>query len=495
MAIALPDNPAELESLLQTLSVEDLALIKWKLDWKRKARPKQLPPEDDSWSIYGIKSGRGFGKTLAAANWLGLEAAQDPGSYNFVVAPTYEDVRYTCFDGPTGLFSVIPPELIEETNLTVPSITLKNKALLRGFAADSFERLRGPQSHRAWCDEIASWRYPDDTWDMLNFGLRLGQHPKILWTGTPKPSPFVRKLVKFPNSIVVSGSTYENRANLAPKFFESLAKYEGTKIGRQELYGEILDPEEEGIVKRSQFRLWPHDKPLPKFSAIIMSLDTAFSEKTFDKKKQSADPTACTVWGVFEFENMKHVMLLDAWEDHLGFPQLVARVKKEREFTYGDADEPLLKPKFSVPFLRPKHQGRKIDIILIEDKGSGISLRQALASENILTTPYNPGRMDKLMRLHAVSPVFANNRVWVVESNKTPGTPRSWAEPVIAQFCSYIGEGSLSHDDLLDTGTQALKLILDQFGMTFTVPRNLEFEAQQQAERIKRGAKTNPYQQ
>ena len=349
--------------------------------------------------------------------------------------------------------------------------------------------------HRAWCDEIASWRYPDDTWDMLNFGLRLGQHPKILWTGTPKPSPFVRKLVKFPNSIVVSGSTYENRANLAPKFFESLAKYEGTKIGRQELYGEILDPEEEGIVKRSQFRLWPHDKPLPKFSAIIMSLDTAFSEKTFDKKKQSADPTACTVWGVFEFENMKHVMLLDAWEDHLGFPQLVARVKKEREFTYGDADEPLLKPKFSVPFLRPKHQGRKIDIILIEDKGSGISLRQALASENILTTPYNPGRMDKLMCLHAVSPVFANNRVWVVESNKTPGTPRSWAEPVIAQFCSYIGEGSLSHDDLLDTGTQALKLILDQFGMTFTVPRNLEFEAQQQAERIKRGAKTNPYQQ
>jgi len=433
--------------------------------------------------------------TLAAANWLGLQAAQDPGSYNFVVAPTYEDVRYTAFEGPTGLFSAIPPELILESNLTVPSITLKNKALIRGFAADSYERLRGPQCGRAWCDEIASWRYPDDAWDMLNFGLRLGTHPQIIWTGTPKPSPFVRKLLKMPNSIVVSGSTYENRANLAPKFFEALAKYEGTKIGRQELYGEVLDPEEEGIIKRSHFRLWPAKTPLPKFQTIIMSLDTAFTEKTFDKRKQSSDPTACTVWGVFEHELMKNVLLLDAWEAHLSFPDLVTRVKKEREFTYGDADEPILKPRFSVPFLRPSHQGRKIDIILIEDKGSGISLRQSLARENILTTPYNPGRMDKLMRLHAVSPVFVHGRVWVVESDKNEGQPRSWAEPLIGQMCSFIGEGSIAHDDLLDTGTQALKLVLDKFGMVFTVPRNTDLEARDQAERIKRRSLTNPYQQ
>jgi predicted phage terminase large subunit-like protein len=185
-------------------------------------------------------------------------------------------------------------------------------------------------------------------------------------------------------------------------------------------------------------------------------------------------------------------MLLDCWEDMLGFPALVKKVKIEREYTYGDSKEPMLKPIVSGP-ARPRHQGRKPDEILIEDKGSGISLRQQLAAEQILTQLYMPDT-DKLSRLHAVSPMFAHRRVWAVESDSIAGQPRAWAEPLIIQVCSYVGPGSIEHDDLLDTSTQALKKIMDGWRMTFTVPRDPDLEKREQLEREKRKAlKTNPY--
>lgn len=476
------------EQHLEALTDTELELLAWELSWRRKARPKQLPPDDHSWTYYGVMSGRGFGKTLTGANWIGLKCAKNPKNYGFVVSPTHDDVRYTCFEGPTGLFNVIPHALIADSNLTLPSITLYNGSILRGFAGDSPERMRGPQSHWAWCDEISSWRYPDAAWSNLEFGLRLGEHPQLMWTGTPKPNPFVRNLVKMENSIIITGSTYENRDNLAPKFFESIAKYEGTKLGRQEIYGEIIDPEEAGIVKRSQVRLWPHDKPLPIFQFIILSLDTAFTEDNWDKKNQETDPSAATVWGVFEHEKKLCVMLLDAWEDNLGFPDLVRRVKKERELTYGDSPikEPVIKTGAA-------HTGRKCDLILIEDIGSGKSLRQQLGAENILAHPYNPGKMDKLMRLHAVSPMFAHNRVWMVESAKSPGQVRSWAEPVLVQLCSFVGEGSIKHDDLMDTTTQALKYIMDRFAVKFTVPPDPYEKVKQLADEERRRKRGNPY--
>src|SRR5690606_6127505 len=154
-------------------------------------------------------------------------------------------------------------------------------------------------------------------------GLRLGPHPQLLVTGTPKPSPFIRDLVKRKDVVDVVGSTYENRENLTKSYFVNVAKYEGTKIGRQEIHGEVLDPEESGFVKRSQWTTWPAIRPLPSFHYVVISLDTAFTEDTHDKKKQENDPTACTVWGLFTHpmgaKGKKNIMLLDAWEDWLGF--------------------------------------------------------------------------------------------------------------------------------------------------------------------------------
>jgi predicted phage terminase large subunit-like protein len=485
-------NPKTLRESLANLSTEDLSLLNWRLKWRATARKKQLPPDDNKWDFFGIKSGRGWGKTLASSNWLGQAAAQDPGSYNFVVSPTHDDIIGVDFYGPTGLHAVIPKELIKDSTKSPPVITLTNGAIIRGFSADTPERLRGPQCHRASCNEVAVWRYPEKTWDNLIFGLRLGQHPQVFWTGTPKPKPFIKMLMNLPRSLTRSGSTYENAENLTDIFYENIVKYEGTRIGRQEIHGEIIDPEEAGFVKRSDIRLWPAKKPLPKFRFVLMSLDTAMTEESWNKKDQTGDPTACTVWGLFEHERRDHIMLLDAWEEYLGFPELIRRVKHEKAFTYGDTHEPLLRPALISRMQRPRHQGRPIDLILIEDKVSGRSLIQMLAVEGVITQPFQTD-MDKLSRLHGASPLFPHGRVWTVESLLRPAQPRDWAEGVITQLCTYVGEGSLAHDDLLDTATQALLFFMQRFNIRLTVRIDPTKAVVAAAERLKRQQRSNPY--
>lgn len=474
---------------LEGMSENELRIIAARLNWRRKARAKQLPPDQwppdfkfrgvkgpRDWTVWGIRAGRGAGKTRAAAEWLWQESVDDPGSYGFVIAPTWSDVQHTCFEGDSGLLNCIPKELIldyNKSNLILHLWTGDKPAQLRGFAAETPERLRGPQSTRIWADEIASWRNPQDVWDNMTFGLRLGERNRICWTGTLKPKPFIAALVndKKSSTIIVQMSTNDNRKNLSKTFYENVAKYAGTPIGRQELEGELLDPTEAGIVKRSQFLVWPRKKPLPFFDLVIYSLDTAFTEDSFDKKEVQADPSACSVWGIFRDNlNMQHAMLLDAWDEHLGFPDLISRVRKELNFHYGssmriEGEGTYIKPARAVAGV-----GRKPDIVIIEDKGSGISLRQSLAREGLLTYPYNPGRADKLSRLHAVTPMFAHGRVWCLESENQPGKPKSWAEPLIMQVCSYVGPGSTEHDDYVDSTSQALRYIIDVLRIKFIKP-------------------------
>jgi len=145
--------------------------------------------------------------------------------------------------------------------------------------------------------------------------------------------------------------------------------------------------------------------------------------------------------------------------------------------------------------LRARHQGRSVDMILIEDKGSGISLRQSLADENILTESFNPGRDDKLTRLHIVSPLWAHRRVWAVESVTRPGEFKDWADPLITQICSYIGEGSTERDDLLDTTTQALQLFMKKFFGSFTIEESKDEREREDArdEQRRKTRRRNPY--
>jgi len=297
---------------------------------------------------------------------------------------------------------------------------------------------------------------------MAMMGLRLGPLPKVVWTTTPKPKDLVRKLVSEKiGRVITTGSTYENKDHLPKSFFEQLTQYEGTQLGRQELMGELIDAEEGGIIARNWFKLWPSAKALPSFDWIIMSLDTAFTEKTLNKRTYDADSSACTVWGVFWHNDKRQVLLLDCWAEQYGLPDLMKRVKKELTVAYGDdQDNALIKP--LVGSVKMAASGRKPDVLLIEDKGSGISLRQMLDREGITAYAYNPGRADKLTRLHMVSHIFARGQVWLPESEHKAGRPKTWIEPVLEQICAFSGSGSTRHDDFVDSATQAVRLLVDK---------------------------------
>lgn len=502
--------PALSEADLERLAKEDplgYAYLAWQAAWTATARANQIIPKfhpetDELWTECGVQAGRGFGKTRVGAEWIGRECFEAEHTFPAaVICPTFSDVKFTAFEGESGLLSVVPPDLIAGYNKSDLTIEMRNCAgktrTIRGFSSEKPERLRGPQHFIGWCDELAAWQNPEDTWDMYQFGLRLGPNPQTLWTSTPKPKELVRKLItRKPGRFIIRGSTDDNRANLPDSFFRQVEQYRGTTLGRQELAGELIDPEEAGIVKRSQFRLWPHDKPLPVFQWIIVSLDTAFTEKTVDKKTHDPDPTACTVWGVFLHEKRANILLLDCWEEFLGFPELVRRARKEMATAYGDDDGPHIEPLHG-PGRTMGSPGRKPDILLIEDKGSGISLRQALEQEGVFAYAYNPGRADKLSRLHMVSPLFARRLVWLPESNHPArrGQPRNWCDAMVTQLCSFTGVGSIKHDDFVDSTTQALRLCLDKQLLSPLVPTRKEKEQAEEdyVERQARGPVQNPY--
>lgn len=466
------------------MSIDQLAAYAWKIEWLVRARPKQLPPEGD-WNVWGLVSGRGFGKTDAGANWTVDQGWNEvePGSTGLVIAPTHNDLRGTCFEGPSGLLKMLPEQLLADYNRSNMELTLKNGTLIRGFAATEPDRLRGINSSFVWGDELAAWPYPQETWDMMMFGLRIGEHPRVFFTTTPKPIPLLRDLFnqsRQPNAkvIIVSGSTYENRENLSKTFFDEIAKYEGTLIGRQEISGELLDMEEQGIFRRSSFKLWPAADAFPIFEFIVQSWDTAFSEKDLspsglDRRIKEPDPTACTTWGVFRLaqadpipgvHNSKSpwaIMLLDAWGEHMSFPDLRKRALSESKTKFG-----------------PEKQARKPDAVLIENKGSGISLIQELRSAGVPALEYNPQRDSKLQRAHMVSHLPAHGLIYIPESAKRPGQPRDWAQPLLDQLCSFSALTlDKQHDDFVDSTAQAWKLIIDQDWVTVDpVPEPAEFD-------------------
>lgn len=218
---------------------EQRAALTARNDWLTTARPEQVAPDGD-WLTWVILAGRGWGKTRTGAEDAAWSGMSNPGWRIAVVAPTSADARDTCIEGDSGLLNVLPREAVQTWNRSLGELILVNGTRYKTFSADEPERLRGPQHNRAWGDELAAWRYPE-AWDQLMFGLRLGQHPQAVVTTTPKPTPLVKSLVAAKTSIVTRGSTFDNAANLAPSALQMLKdKYEGTRLGRQELEAEIL---------------------------------------------------------------------------------------------------------------------------------------------------------------------------------------------------------------------------------------------------------------
>ncbi len=221
------------------LSVEELDAMVRRLTWLQSARPRQLPPAD--YFVWLLMAGRGSGKTRSGAEDVWWPASREQQRVA-IIGPTLADVRKTCFEGESGLIAVTPKRLVRNYNRTSAELWLTNDSYFVGYSSEEPERLRGPQHHRAWCDELAAWRYLDETWDMMMFGLRLGRRPNVIVTTTPKPVGLVRRLLKEPDTILSRESTYANAENLPPKVMQKWKdKYENTRLGRQELHAEILD--------------------------------------------------------------------------------------------------------------------------------------------------------------------------------------------------------------------------------------------------------------
>lgn len=465
------------EQILDTLLPDELAFLQWQLEWRTKRKPHQIPPSGD-WTVWLTLAGRGAGKTRTAAETLASWAIQYPNTRWLVAAPTHGDVRDVCVEGESGLLSVIPPALLKPGqdgySKTLMEIRFVNGSVIKGIGAEDPRRFRGPQFHGGWTDELAAWQYAEEAWDLMMLGMRLGKHPRIIATTTPKPRQLLRRLVKDPHTVVTRASTYDNIENLAPTVRQELLKHEGTQYGRQEIYGELIDPDEQGIIKRSWFQIWPADKPIPALEFIVMSLDTAFTEETRDKKSGDPDYTACSVWGIFYHDKQYNILLLDCWQERLGFPDLIDRTKKELRSKYGPQDQKaIVKPRTGPSYVTTG--GRPPDLLIIEDKGSGISLRQMLLREGIEAYPYNPGRTKKLDRLHAVSHLFAHGLIWVLGSEEAqkkgePERPSKWCEPMVEQLITFHGEKTIEHDDLVDSATQALRYLADMNYISVTVP-------------------------
>jgi predicted phage terminase large subunit-like protein len=237
-----------------------------------------------------LLAGRGFGKTRTGAELVRLRVGMRTARHVALVAPTAADTRDVMVEGESGLLAIAPSWDRPEYEPSKRRLTWENGAIATTYSADEPERLRGPQHDFAWCDELAAWRYPE-AWDMLMFGLRLGQDPRAVVTTTPRPTKLIKALVADPKVVVTRGSTYDNKDNLPSAFLDQIVRrYEGTRLGRQELDAEILDD--------VPGALWTHGlidatrvNTVPSLTRIVVAIDPAVSSD------EHADETGIVVAG------------------------------------------------------------------------------------------------------------------------------------------------------------------------------------------------------
>ena len=275
--------------------LNDRSVLEKKYRWDRVARPGQRIPEGN-WHTWLILAGRGFGKTRTGAETIRQWVMQGDYRHVALIADTESDAREIMIEGESGLLAVHPHT---ECPLFEPSkrrLTWGNGAVATLYSAENPEKLRGPQFDCAWIDELAKFRMPEKIWEQLHFSLRLGTAPKIIITTTPRSVPLLKKLLSQENKgvVITRGNTFENAGNLSADFIASVKeKYEGTHLGQQELYGEMLT-----VVEGA---LWTYEcldahriREIPKLKRIVIAVDPAVTHH------EKSDETGIIVAGITE---------------------------------------------------------------------------------------------------------------------------------------------------------------------------------------------------
>lgn len=418
--------------------------------WFDAARPKQIPNLMRDEFAYLYLCGRAFGKTATGAHTVRDVAFKYPGCRIGVFAPVATMAQGICFEGDSGLLNCIPPSCIKKANRRPLEIELVEElggAIIQGFSAEEPDRARGYQYSFVWADEMASWDKAQDTLDMITFGLRLPLpiKTKMIITTTPTPTELIYKMADDPKYIKVFGSTYENETNVDPQYIQEIkSRYEGTELGRQELYGELLKDDKTTIFKAEWFKLWKKGNDWPKFSYVVQSWDTAYTMKT------SSDPCAVTTWGVFvDFESNQHgLFLIDAWQAHMDYPTLKSAVQTE--------------------FATGKGPGGKIFTTMTVIEGgssaSGAILIQDLGEMGIPLIPVLTGGKDKVTRASLVSWLAEKGKVYLPEDPNKPGEILPSLVPWYKEVTRFSGRKEAlksQKDNFVDSTTHAWKFILD----------------------------------
>jgi phage terminase large subunit-like protein len=270
-------------------------------------RHQESPPHANGggpWTTWLMLGGRGAGKTRLGAEWVRAVAhgtspyASERSLQIALVGETEHDVREVMIEGPAGLLQISPRSERPQWTATRRRLEWPNGAVAFAFSAEDPEQLRGPQFDAAWCDELAKWHYVDATFDMLQFGLRLGQKPRQLITTTPRPIPPIKRLLADPRTAVMRAATHANAAHLSPVFLaEVLARYAGTRLGRQEIDGEIVEDRADALWTRAIIEASRVSR-VPPLLRIVIGIDPPGSARP------GADACGIVAAGIAEDERI-----------------------------------------------------------------------------------------------------------------------------------------------------------------------------------------------
>jgi len=391
----------------ETLSSQKKIAVNLLTNWYAKARKNQLVIDTSEHNIHLFLAGRGWGKTLTGAFDLIQYCLTNANVICGVVAPTYGDLKRVCFGGESGLINIIDKELLDSTgyNKSSNEIHFFNGSKIIGIPAESYDRLRGVQFHRAWLDELCSYRYPE-AFDNLMMALRLGKEPKCIITTTPRPTKLLKSLVERKDVKLIKGTTFDNVDNLPASTIQMLKeRYEGTTIGKQELYAEIIDIKENALFKHNNIEDNRVTAP-PELVKIVVGIDPAVTSK------KTSDETAIIVAGR-SIDN--HYYILD---DKSGIFSPDVWINRAIGLYY-------------------KYQANKI----VCEVNNGGDLILKLLQVQDASVPYQSvyASRGKLTRAEPVSSLYERNRIHHV----------GYFKELEDQMCSYTGD-SIDSPDRMD---------------------------------------------
>jgi phage terminase large subunit-like protein len=255
----------------------------YRQDFTGIAHAHQCAPEransGQEWTTWLILGGRGAGKTRAGAEWVRGIATADKTARIALIGETEHEVREVMIEGVSGLLAVHRSDERPQWLPTRGRVEWKSGAVAQVFTAENYESLRGPQFSAAWLDELAKWRHAEATYDMLQFGLRLGERPRQVVTTTPRPIALLKKMIADPRTAVTHAGTRANARNLSPVFIDTvLARYHGTRLGRQEIDGEIVEERNDALWTRAGIESCRVES-VPALKRIVVAVDPPASAK------------------------------------------------------------------------------------------------------------------------------------------------------------------------------------------------------------------------